>query len=69
MTFFNKTPKLYSAIAIILLLVAASVIYWLASPLFRNDVVDETFPFDVPTMIQIETMTPQEAEAAATGKK
>ena len=50
---------------ILALLVLIAVGWWLISPLFRDDVVDEAFPFDVPTMEEIAAMSPEEAETEA----
>ena len=41
---------------IIALLVLAPLGWWLASPLWRTDVVDEAFPFDLPTVAEAEEM-------------
>jgi len=51
--------------AVVLAVLAAPVVWWLASPLFRTDAVDEDFPFDVPTTAEIEEMTAEEAETIA----
>ena len=41
---------------IVAALILAPVGWWLASPLWRTDVVDEAFPFDVPTAAEAEAM-------------
>ena len=45
--------------AIIILPIA----WWLASPLWRTDAVDEEFPFDLPTVSEAEAMPADELEA------
>ena len=50
---------------IIAALIAVPIIWWLASPLFVNETVNEEFPFDVPTTEQIDAMSPEEAEDTA----
>ncbi len=50
---------------VIAALIAVPIIWWLASPLFVNQTVNEEFPFDVPTTEQIEAMSPEEAEDTA----
>lgn len=42
--------------ALVAVLVLAPVGWWLASPLWRVDVVDEAFPFDLPTIAEAESM-------------
>ncbi|MDJ0754119.1 MAG: DM13 domain-containing protein [Ardenticatenaceae bacterium] len=51
--------------AIIVLILASPVVWWLASPLFIQNEVNEDFPFDVPTAAEIEAMSAEEAETAA----
>lgn len=48
---------------IVLALVAIPFGWWLASPLFIQNTVDEAFPFDVPSSVEIEAMSPAEAES------
>ena len=50
---------------IVLGVLAAPVVWWLASPLWRTDTVDEAFPFEVPTAAEIDSMTADEAEEKA----
>lgn len=50
-------------IIFILALIAAPVIWWLASPLFLNNSVDEAFPFDLPSTAQIAAMPAAEKNA------
>ncbi|HSH04624.1 MAG TPA: DM13 domain-containing protein [Anaerolineae bacterium] len=49
------------------LLIGFGVAWWLASPLWRTDAVDEAFPFTVPSEGEIEVMTAAEAAEAAEG--
>ena len=50
---------------IVLGIIASPVVWWLASPLWRTDAVDEAFPFEVPTAAEIDSMTAVEAEEMA----
>ncbi len=43
-------------------IVAVVIAYWLISPLFRDTVVDEAFPFEVPEPAAMETMTEEEKQ-------
>lgn len=49
---------------IVLAVIAVPVAWWLASPLFVDETVDEAFPFDVPTSEEIKAMSAAEAETA-----
>lgn len=52
-------------IAVIIgLLVAAPVVWWLASPLWITNTVDEAFPFNLPTQAEIAAMPDDEKMAA-----
>ena len=46
-------------------IVAVVIAYWLISPLFRDTVVDETFPFELPEASAMETMTEEEKQEMA----
>lgn len=46
----------------IALIIVLPLVWWLASPLFINQTVDEAFPFDVPTAEEQEAMTPEQLE-------
>ncbi|MFK7802653.1 MAG: DM13 domain-containing protein [Anaerolineae bacterium] len=48
---------------IVAVLVLAPVGWWLASPLWRVDVVDEAFPFDLPTVSEAEAMPAEMLES------
>lgn len=56
----NKSLRI---LAIVVVLIAVPTIWWLASPLFQDDVVDEAFPFELPTSAEMETMPEAEKEA------
>jgi hypothetical protein len=43
-------------------IVAVVIAYWLISPLFRDTVVDEAFPFELPEPAAMETMTEEEKQ-------
>ncbi len=49
--------------AVGLVLVGIPVVWWLASPLFIQEAVDEDFPFEVPSSEEIQAMSPAEAES------
>ncbi|MEM6428193.1 MAG: DM13 domain-containing protein [Deinococcota bacterium] len=46
----------------VLIVVGAPVAWWLGSPLFIDDAVDEAFPFDLPTMAEAADMNPEMLE-------
>ena len=46
-------------------IVAVVIAYWLISPLFRDTVVDEAFPFELPEPAAMETMTEEEKQEMA----
>lgn len=48
---------------VIAFLVLAPIAWWLISPLWRTDAVDEAFPFDVPSVSEAEAMPAEELEA------
>ncbi len=48
---------------LVLVAAAAAIAWWLISPLFIDTVVDEAFPFDVPTQAEMEDMPPADVEA------
>ncbi|MEM7802327.1 MAG: DM13 domain-containing protein [Chloroflexota bacterium] len=50
--------------ALVLAIPVAAAVWWLASPLFLDDVVDEELPFDLPTVSEAAEMTDSELEAA-----
>lgn len=58
----NKRTLIFAGIIIALLL--APLGWWLASPLWRTDAVDEAFPFDLPTVAEAEAMPDDALEAA-----
>jgi len=53
-----------TVIATPIILVALALIWWLVSPLFINQTVDEAFPFDLPTVDEMAAMTDNEKVAA-----
>ncbi len=59
----TKRNIIIGVIALGLLL--SPLVWWLASPLWRTDAVDEEFPFAVPSAAEIEDMTAEEAETVA----
>lgn len=50
--------------AVLIVLLALPLVWWLAAPLFVDETVDEAFPFDLPEESAIAAMSPEEAEAA-----
>ena len=48
---------------VIAALVLIPIVWWLASPLWRTDAVNEEFPFDLPTVSEAEAMPADELEA------
>ncbi len=44
------------------IIVVAALAWWLGSPLFRDTVVDEAFPFELPESAAMETMTEEEKQ-------
>ena len=44
------------------IIVVAALAWWLGSPLFRDTVVDEAFPFELPEPAAMETMTEEEKQ-------
>lgn len=48
---------------IVAALVLIPIAWWLISPLFRTDAVNEEFPFDLPTVSEAEAMPADELEA------
>ena len=44
------------------IIVVAAIAWWLGSPLFRDSVVDEAFPFEMPEAAAMETMTEVEKQ-------
>ena len=44
------------------IIVVVAIAWWLISPLFRDTVVDEAFPFDLPEPAAMETMTEDEKQ-------
>ncbi|MCY3914115.1 MAG: DM13 domain-containing protein [Chloroflexi bacterium] len=44
------------------IIVAVALAWWLGSPLFRDTVVDEAFPFELPEPAAMETMTEEEKQ-------
>ena len=59
-----KNRPLLIAVAIIAVVVIGYVGWWLASPLFIDNSVDEAFPFEVPSQEQIVAMSDEEKVAA-----
>ena len=63
-TTLQQTParrrRFWLVAAIIGLLVAAPVVWWLASPLFITNTVDEDFPFSLPSQAEIAAMPDDE---------
>jgi hypothetical protein len=55
--------QLIIAGGVVVLIVLGAVGWWLASPLFRNDVVDEAFPFAVPGAEEVAAMSMDERMA------
>jgi len=51
-------------IATIIILIALAVIWWLFSPLFIDQTVDEAFPFEMPTASEMAAMTDDEKVVA-----
>ena len=58
----NKRNLIIAGVVIALLL--APLGWWLASPLWRTDAVDEAFPFDLPTVAEAEAMSDDALETA-----
>jgi len=56
-----KNRKLIIGV-IALIFIATPLIWWLASPLFIDEAVDEAFPFDLPVVAEVAEMSPSEAE-------
>lgn len=50
-------------IAALVIFVGAPVAWWLGSPLFIDQAVDEAFPFDIPTAAEVAEMPEDEKEA------
>ena len=44
------------------IIVVVAIAWWLVSPLFRDTVVDEAFPFEMPEPAAMETMTEEEKQ-------
>ncbi len=55
--------RVIAATGLVLAAGAAAIAWWLISPLFVDTVVDEAFPFDVPTQAEMDDMPPAEVEA------
>lgn len=47
------------------IIAAVAIAWWLISPLFRDTVVDEAFPFELPEPAAMETMTEEEKQEMA----
>ena len=60
----KKNKRIVIVSVVVLVLLGIPVAWWLASPLFIQDAVDEAFPFAVPSSEEIKAMSPAEAEAA-----
>ncbi len=58
-----KKPLTISA-AIILGLIGVAALWWLFSPLFISQSVEEAFPFELPSESELAEMSPEEAEKA-----
>ena len=58
----NKSLKISGAV--ILGLVGIAVAWWLFSPLFISQSVEEDFPFELPSQSELAEMSPDEAEEA-----
>jgi hypothetical protein len=48
------------------LVVFAAVVWWLASPLFIDNTIDEAFPFEVPSAAEVSAMSAEERMAVET---
>ncbi|MEM7117835.1 MAG: DM13 domain-containing protein [Chloroflexota bacterium] len=46
------------------LIIFGYIAWWLAAPLFVDDVVDEAFPFDMPSVAEVAAMSDEERQAA-----
>lgn len=64
MTILKQNRTAVIAIAVLATLIALPIVWWLASPLFIDNTVDEAFPFDVPTAAEVAEMSPDEAQEA-----
>ena len=62
MTFLQKNRNLVIGVIVLGALIAIPIIWWLASPLFIDNTVDEAFPFDVPTAAEVADMPADEAQ-------
>ena len=59
-----KNRPVLIAVAIILIAIIGYVGWWLASPLFIDNTVDEAFPFEIPNQEAIAAMSDEEKVAA-----
>ncbi len=57
----NKNTLIIGGIVAAVILIP--IVWWLASPLWRTDEVNEDFPFDLPTVSEAEAMPADELEA------
>ncbi len=61
---FFKSPAKIIIPALVALLIILPLVWWLASPLFRDDVVDEPLPFALPTQVAAAETIPTAAPTA-----
>ncbi len=58
-----KNRTLFVIVGLVVLLVGAYGVWYLASPLFIDNRVDETFPFEIPSQVDMAAMSEAEKEA------
>ena len=63
MNFIKQNQKIILPIVVVGALIAIPLFWWLASPLWRTDAVDEAFPFEVPSETEMDAMSMEEKDA------
>ncbi|MGB1252750.1 MAG: DM13 domain-containing protein [Candidatus Promineifilaceae bacterium] len=62
MNFFKQNQKIILPVVVVGALIVLPLIWWLASPLWRTDAVDEAFPFEIPSETEMDAMTMEEKD-------
>lgn len=63
MNFIRQNRKTLIPLTVVGALIAIPLFWWLASPLWRTDAVDEAFPFEIPSEAEMDEMSMEEKEA------
>ena len=63
MNFLKQNRKIILPLVVVGALIAIPLFWWLASPLWRTEAVDEAFPFEVPSAAEMAEMSMEEKEA------